>query len=203
MRSLSPRRAGAEHPMSTDEETPRPPKGRFNLWLYLGLIVAAAAMVVAWRRAQDPARKWAGRIEQAHVTVMERPLSRCFGTADPAAIRRIADGMHRGPMPTPLKDCHRGPGAELLVSPNSFVEFLQNPPQSVVSLRDRERNALFRLVGSYRLLEQALAEAAGNPNDQQRERLTQRIESLAAELAAERRAVQDLVNAARGAASPI
>lgn len=189
--------------MSTEEETPRPPKGRFNLWLNLGLIVGAAAIAVVWHRAQDPARKWAARIEQAHAAQMERPLTRCFGTADPAAIRRIADGLHRGPLPAPLKDCHRGPGAELLVSPNAFVEYLQNPPQAVASLRDRERNALFRLVGTYRLLEQALSEAGGNPNDQQRERIAQRVESLAAELAAERRALQDLINAARDAASPI
>lgn len=188
---------------SNDEGTQRPPRGRFNLWLNIGLIVAAAAIVVAWRRAQDPTRKWAKRIEQAHATQMDRPLQRCFGTADPAAIRRIADGLHRGPMPAPLRDCHRGPGAELLVSPNSFVEYLQNPPQSIVSLRDRERNALFRLVGTYRLLEQGLAEANGSPSEAQRGRIAERIESLAAELAAEKRALQDLVNAARDAAPPI
>lgn len=189
--------------MSNDEETPSPPKGRFNLWLNLSLVLAAIAVAVVWHRAQDPARKWVKRIEQAHATQMRRPLERCFGTADPAAIRRIADQVHRGPLPAPLKDCHRGPGAELLVSPNAFVEYLQNPPQSVTPLRDRERNALFRLVGTYRLMEQAISEAGGNPNEQQRERIAQRIESLAAEVAAERRALEDLVNAVRDTASPI
>jgi hypothetical protein len=89
------------------------------------------------------------------------------------------------------------------VSPNAFVEFLQNPPATVTSLRDRERNALYRLIGSYRILEQSLAEAQGQPNDQQRERIAQRIESLSAEIAAEQRALSDLLTAARDAASPL
>jgi hypothetical protein len=73
----------------------------------------------------------------------------------------------------------------------------------VTSLRDRERNALYRLIGSYRILEQSLAEAQGQPNDQQRERIAQRIESLSAEIAAEQRALSDLLTAARDAASPL
>jgi hypothetical protein len=73
----------------------------------------------------------------------------------------------------------------------------------VNSLRDRERNALYRLIGSYRILEQSLAEAQGQPNDAQRERIAQRIESLSAEVAAEQRALSDLLTAARDAASPL
>jgi hypothetical protein len=87
------------------------------------------------------------------------------------------------------------------VAPNAFVEFLQNPPTAVSALRDRERNALYRLIGSYRLLELGLAEAAGNPTDAQRERIAQRIESLSAEIAAEQRTLRDLLNAARESAS--
>lgn len=187
----------------TDEVTPRPPATRTMLALYALLALAAVGALIAWHRTQDPARRWARRLEEAHATHMERPLVRCFGTKDPAAIRRVGDALARGELRAPLRDCHRGPAAELLVSPNAFVEFLQNPPQRVTALRDRERNALYRLIGSYRILEQALSQANGSPNAQQRERIAQRIESLSAELAAEQRALQDLLTATRDAASAL
>lgn len=182
---------------------PTAPSRRITWMLNLGLLAGALVAGIAWHRAQDPARRWVTRVEQGHAQHMDRPLLRCFGTTDPAAIRRLGDALLRGPMTAPLSECHRGPAAELLVSPNAFVEFLQNPPATVTSLRDRERNALYRLIGSYRILEQSLAEAQGRPNDQQRERIAQRIESLSAEIAAEQRALSDLLTAARDAASPI
>lgn len=190
-------------PEADEAHEPKPPSKRSTIWLNLALATAAAFAAVAWHRAQDPARRWAQRVEQAHATHMQRPLVRCFGSSDPAAIRRVGDALVRGPMRAPLTDCHRGPAAELLVSPNAFVEFLQNPPSAVTSLRDRERNALYRLIGSYRILEQALSAANGAPTDAQRERIAQRIESLAAEIAAEQRALQDLLVAARDTASTI
>lgn len=180
-----------------------PRRSRATMWINLSLVLLAASSAVAWHRAQDPARRWVKRVEQGHAMHMKRPLERCFGTHDPAAIRRIGDALVRGPMRAPLSDCHRGPAAELLVSPNAFVEFLQNPPSAVTTLRDRERNALYRLIGSYRVLEQALSEANGSPSDPQRERIAQRIESLAAEIAAEQRALSDLLAAALDAASAL
>ena len=189
-----------------DADSPPPPAApsrRITWMLNLGLVVGAIVAGIAWHRAQDPSRRWVARVEQGHAQHMDRPLQRCFGTTDPAAIRRLGDALLRGRMTPPLSECHRGPAAELLVSPNAFVEFLQNPPATVTSLRDRERNALYRLIGSYRILEQSLAEAQGQPNDQQRERIAQRIESLSAEIAAEQRALSDLLTAARDAASPL
>ena len=149
-----------------DADSPSPPAApsrRITWMLNLGLVVGAIVAGIAWHRAQDPSRRWVARIEQGHAQHMDRPLQRCFGTTDPAAIRRLADALLRGRMTPPLSECHRGPAAELLVSP----------------------------------------EAQGQPNDQQRERIAQRIESLSAEIAAEQRALSDLLTAARDAASPL
>ncbi len=188
--------------MSTSDETPRRAPDRFNLYLYGGLLIAALAAFVAWRRARDPHRLWAKKVEAAHAQEIDRPLRRCFGVVTGPELRRLADSIHRGPFPSPLKECHGGPMTELVVAPNSFLPNTQDPPTEVYRLRERHRQASLRMVAAARTLEHELSGARGAPSDPQRESIASKLEDYAHEVEQERQAVADMVAAARDAASP-
>lgn len=187
--------------MANPPDSPKPPARRSTLWINLALVVAAVGIFLAWRRARDPHRLWARRVEESHQRYVDTALRRCFGTISPADIRRVADGVRAGSLSRPFTDCHRGPMAELLVAPNSFIESIQNPPIEVYRLRERERSSLMRVTASARLLEQDVSHAAGHPTPEQREPLASKLEDLAVSVQQERSAFDDLVRAARDAAS--
>ncbi len=87
--------------------------------------------------------------------------------------------------------------AEMLVAPNAFVSSIQNTPLEIYRVRERERVALQRLTGSFRLLEPAVATAGENPTAAQREVLGSKLEELAPDIEQERRAFEDMVTIAR------
>lgn len=177
------------------------PPDRFKLLVTVGLVVAVVVGFLAWRRARDPARMWAQRVAERHALEIERPLTRCFGVSTGAELRRLADAIQSAPLQAPLRDCHRGPMAELLIAPNSFVAVLRDAPLQVYRLRDRERSALQRLTASFRLLERAVSAGGANPTPEQRQAIARRIEEAAPEVDYERRTVDDMIAAARDAAS--
>lgn len=187
--------------MSTPSDTPKPRASRASLWINLGLVVAAVGIFLAWRHARDPRRLWAKRVEETHARYIDTSLRRCFGGVNASDLRRVADGVRGGSVSSPFTECHRGPMAELLVAPNSFIESIQNPPIEVYRLRERERSALMRVTATARRLEQDVAHAAGHPTAEQREPLASKIEDLAIAVQQEREAHDDLVRAARDAAT--
>ena len=187
--------------MANTTASPKPRASRAPLWINVALVVGAIGIFLAWRRARDPHRLWAKRVEESHQRYIDTALRRCFGTIAAADIRRIADGVRGGSLPRTFAECHRGPMAELLVAPNSFIESIQNPPLEVYRLRERERSALMRLTASARLLEQDVSHAAGHPTAQQREPMASKIEEVAMSAQHERDAFEDLVHAARDAAT--
>ena len=176
-------------------------KARVNVVINVFLVVSAIAIALAWRRARDPHRLWAKRIDENHARIIDTALRGCFGGTGSVEIRAVADGVRGGRVAPPFSECHRGPMAELLVAPNSFVQSIQNPPIEVYRLRERERTALMRLMAAARPLEQQVSRAAGHPADDQREPLAARIEDLAIAAQNEHDAYSDLVRAARDAAS--
>ena len=187
--------------MANTPDTSKSRASRVNLWINLGLVVGAIAIFVAWRRARDPHRLWAKHVAESHARYFDNALRRCFGGTDAADIRRVADAVRGGNLPRPFSECHRGPMAELLIAPNSFVESIQNPPTEVYALRDRERAALQRVTANARSLEQDVSHAAWHPTAAQREPLATRLEDLAVSIQHEHDAFGDLVSAARDAAS--
>lgn len=187
--------------MANTTDPPKPRAPRATLWINVALVVAAAGIFLAWRRARDPHRLWAKRVDETHQRYIDSSLRRCFGSTDAADIRRVADAVRSGSVPRPFSECHRGPMAELLVAPNSFIESIQNPPIEVYRLRERERSSLMRLTASARMLEQDVSHAAGRPTAEQREPLAAKIEDLAVAVQHERAAFDDLVRTARDAAS--
>ena len=126
-------------PMANPTPSPKPAPSRSTLWINVALVVGAVAIFLAWRRARDPHRLWAKRVDETHQRFIDTALRRCFGTTSAADIRRVADAVRGGTMPRPFSECHRGPMAELLVAPNSFIESIQNPPIEVYRLREREQ----------------------------------------------------------------
>lgn len=187
--------------MANSNDTPKPRASRAPLWINVALVVGAIGIFLAWRRARDPHRLWAKRVDETHQRFVDTALRRCFGTIAAADIRRVADAVRGGSVPRPFAECHRGPMAELLVAPNSFIESIQNPPIEVYRLRERERSSLMRLTASARVLEQDVSHAAGHPTAEQREPLASKIEDLAVSVQNERNSFDDLVRAARDAAS--
>lgn len=185
---------------TTTDAPARQPPDRFKILVGVGLFVAIVAGFVAWRRARDPSRVWAHRVTERHAQDIERPLRRCFGVTTGAELRRLADGLQSGPLPSPLNQCFRGPMAELLIAPNSFVEVLRDAPLQVYRLRDHERSALQRLTASFRLLERAVSAGGANPTPEQRQAIARRIEEAAPEVDAERRTADDMITAARDSA---
>lgn len=178
---------------------PAPKKGldRFTLIFYVGLALAAVVTFVAWRRARNPLRMWAAQAEVSHAREIDTTMQRCLGTTSAAGVRQLAAAVRRGPVPSPFKDCHNGAMAEMLVAPNAFVSSIQNTPLELYRVRERERVALQRLTGSFRLLEPAVARAGENPTAAQREVLGSKLEELAPDVEQERRAFEDLVTIAR------
>ncbi len=187
--------------MATSNDPPKPKASRVTLWINLALVLGAVATFFAWRHARDPHQLWAKRVEENHARYIDTALRRCFGATSAADLRRVADRVRSGSVPTPFAQCHRGPMAELLVAPNSFVESIQNPPVEVYRLRERERSALLRVMATARALEQDVTRAAGQPTPEQREPLATKIEDLAVAVQHERESHSDLVRAARDAAS--
>jgi hypothetical protein len=187
--------------MANTSDTPKLRASRVSLWINVALVVGAIGIFLAWRRARDPHRLWAKRVDESHQRYLDTALRRCFGSTSPAEIRRVADGVRAGNIARPFSECHRGPMAELLVAPNSFIQSIQNPPIEVYRLRERERSALMRVTASARLLEQDVSHAAGSPSAEQREPLASKLEDLAVSVQHERDAFDDLVRAARDAVS--
>lgn len=187
--------------MANTEDTPKPRPSRSTLWINLALVVGAIGIFLAWKRARDPHRLWAKNVDETHQRYVDTALRRCFGTTASADIRRIADGVRAGNLARPFSECHRGPMAELLVAPNSFIQSIQNPPIEVYRLRERERSALMRLTAGARALEQDVSHAAGHPTAEQREPMAAKVEELAIAVQHERAAFDDLVSAARDAAT--
>ena len=187
--------------MANTTDSPKPRASRVPLYINIALVVGAIGIFLAWRHARDPRRLWAKRVDETHQRYIDTALRRCFGSTDSAEIRRVADAVRGGTLPRPFNECHRGPMAELLVAPNSFIESIQNPPLEVYRLRERERSSLMRLTASARLLEQDVSHAAGNPSAERREPLASKLEELAVAVQQERSAFDDLVRAARDAAT--
>lgn len=185
--------------MANTTDSPKPRASRASLWINVALVVGAIGIFLAWRRARDPRRLWAKRVDETHQRYIDTALRRCFGSTASADIRRVADAVRGGTLPRPFSECHRGPMAELLVAPNSFIESIQNPPLEVYRLRERERSSLMRLTASARLLEQDVSHAAGHPAADRREPMASKIEDLAVSVQHEREAFDDLVRAARDA----
>ncbi len=183
----------------TTEAAPAARKGpdRFTLYFYVILALAAAGTFVAWRRARSPLRMWAARAEQAHIREVETTMQRCLGTSTAEGVRRLAATVRQGNLPAPFKDCHRGAMAEMLVAPNAYVSEIQNTPLEIYRVRERERVALQRLMGSFRLLEPAVSSAGANPTAAQREILGAKLEELAPDIEQERRAYEDMLTVAR------
>jgi hypothetical protein len=181
--------------MST-EDAPRKGLDRFTIGLILALLVAAAGTFVAWRRARNPLRMWAKQAQQNHAREVDRALERCFGTTSAAGVRALVATVQRGPMPTPFKDCHRGPMAELLVAPNAFVSTLQSTPLELYRVRETERVALQRLSASVRLLERAVTAGGASPTDAQRQEIARKLEDLVPDLQQERTMFEDMVSVA-------
>lgn len=170
---------------------------RFMIYFYVLLAVAAAATFVAWRRARNPLRMWAARAEQSHAREIETTMQRCLGTTTAEGIRRLAATVRRSELPAPFKDCHHGAIAEMLVAPNAYVSSIQNTPLEIYRVRERERVALQRLMGSFRLLEPAVSAAGANPSAAQRETIASKLEELAPDVEQERRAYEDMLTVAR------
>lgn len=188
--------------MTTTEESQSPPrKDRFTLYLVLALVIGGVGFFVAWRRTRDPARMWAARIERDHASMIERGFDRCTGVHTGAELRRLAARVRAGEYPAPLRECHTGPMAELLIAPNSFVSALMDPPTGVDRLRDRERHALLTLSASLRLLEHEVSRARGTPDTATRGAIADRLDELAPDVDREKRAIEDLVTGARDQAS--
>lgn len=183
--------------MSDTPSKPASGDSRFNLYLALAVMVAVPLFFVAWRRARNPVRLWAARVEQSHAREIDQALNRCFGTTRPDGIRRIAAEAQRGPLPAPFKDCHRGTIAELLVAPNAFVSSMQDTPLEVYRLRERERVALTRLSASLRILEHAVTSGGANPTEAQRQEIAHKLEDLAPDVDQERKAFDDMLTIAR------
>lgn len=187
--------------MANTTDSPKPRASRVPLYINIALVVGALGIFLAWRRARDPHRLWAKGLDESHQRYVDTALRRCFGSTSAADIRRVADAVRGGTLQRPFSECHRGPMAELLVAPNSFIQSIQNPPIEVYRLRERERSALMRLTASARMLEQDVSHAAGRPTPEQREPLATKVEDLAIAAQQEREAFDDLVRAARDAAS--
>lgn len=170
---------------------------RFTLYFSIALVLAAAVTFVAWRRARNPLRMWAARAEQAHAREIETTMQRCLGTTTAEGVRRLAASVRGGTLPAPFNECHRGAMAEMLVAPNAYVSTIQNTPLEIYRVRERERVALQRLMGSFRLLEHAVASAGSNPTAAQREVLGSKLEELAPDVEQERRAFEDMLTVAR------
>lgn len=185
--------------MATTDDPPKPKPSRVTLWINVALLLGAVVTFFAWRHARDPHQLWAKRVDENHRRYIDTALRRCFGSTTAADIRRVADGVRAGSLSRPFTDCHRGPMAELLVAPNSFIESIQNPPVEVYRLRERERSALMRITATARLLEQDVSRAAGQPAAEQREPLAAKLEDLAIAIQHEHEAHTDLVAAARDA----
>ncbi|MBL8604312.1 MAG: hypothetical protein JNK72_20475 [Myxococcales bacterium] len=189
--------------MSDSAAPSKPRRSSADLLLNVGLAAAVVLAFVAWRRARDPHRLWAKRLEQEHVTQIEQPITRCFGGARSDDLRRLTRAVQGGQMPDPFNRCHSGPMADLLVAPAGFMQTIQNPPVEVYRLRDRHRASLNRLSASLRSLELEVSRAHGNPDTaEKREALVRRLEDVVPELEQERQAFEDMVAGARAAASP-
>lgn len=180
----------------SSEESPRKGLDRFTVGLVIALVAAAAGTLVAWRRARNPLRMWAKQAQTNHAQEIDRALERCFGTTTAAGVRQLAATVARGPMPSPFKDCHRGPMAELLVAPNAFVSTLQSTPLELYRVRETERVALLRVSASARLLERAVTAGGASPTDAQRQEMAQKLEDLAPDLEQEHTVFQDLLGVA-------
>ncbi len=186
-----------ETPAETGSGAPRRGRDRFALYFYVALGVAAVAAGIAWHRARNPLRMWAKNAEVAHARELDAPMQRCLGTTSADGVRRLAGEVRRAGLPSPFRDCYRGAMAEMLVAPNAFVTHIQNTPIEIYRVRERERVALQRLTGSFRLLERAVAEAGANPTQAQREVLGSKLEELAPDVEQERRAFEDMITIAR------
>jgi hypothetical protein len=184
--------------MSDTEKSP--PKNnaiRNNLVLFVLLALGALAAFVSWKRARNPLRLWAKTVEEHHQLEIDTALQRCFGTSTPQGLRDLAATVRRTALPAPFKDCHRGPMAELLVSPNAFTSSMQGTPLEVYHVRERERVALQRLMASLRLLEHVVSSARDNPTDAQRTEIASKLEEAVPDIDQERKTFEDLVSTAR------
>ena len=168
----------------------------------VALAVGVGAFVT-WHRDKHPARRWARAVETAHALKIEAPLSRCFGGADGASIRRHVPEVRRGRLLPPFRDCQGGTLTEIVVAPMTFVPSLANPPSTAESAKVRERDLLERLRASLQNLQRA---AQGAPRDRplpddQRDRIASALEDVAVDVDAERTGLNDLIRAADEAAS--
>ncbi len=196
---MSEEKKAHDEKASGDDAARAPARGsdRFNLYFYVFLALAAAATFVAWRRARDPLRMWARRAEETRAREIDTTMQRCLGTTTGAGVRRLAETVRRTGLPAPFKDCHRGPMAEMLVSPNAFVSSIQNTPLELYRVRERERVALQHLTASFRLLEPAVASSGENPSQAQREVIASKLEEMVPDVDHERRAFDDMISVAR------
>lgn len=177
-------------------------RGKILVGVVLAAAVAGGAFV-GWHRQRDPARRWARAVEQAHARKIEQRLTRCFGGADGAAVRRAIPAVRGGSLPAPLRTC-RGPVlTELAASPMDFAADLLEAPGAAENARTRERDQLERLRGSLAQLERALAPVGtdGAVPEDRRGTLVTALEDVAVDVDAERTSLGDLLRAAEEAAS--